>query len=100
MHSEKDEQYWRANLRVLAVLLSIWAVVSFGGGVIFVEELNAFSLGGYPLGLWISQQGALFIYVALIFIYHAWMTRLERAFSAGEEPEPPGENDPDVGAKS
>ena len=51
MHSEKDEQYWRANLRVLAVLLSIWAVVYFGGGVIFVEELNAFSLGGYPLRL-------------------------------------------------
>jgi len=97
MNTEKNENYWRANLRVLAVLLTVWALVSFVGGVILVEELNAFSLGGYPLGLWISQQGALFVYVALIFIYHAWMTRIEREYSADETSgENGGDADPGV----
>lgn len=90
MNTEKNKKYWRANLRVLAVLLSVWALVSFLGGVIFVEELNTFALGGYPLGLWISQQGALFVYVALIFIYHAWMTRIERKFAADDKSGPAG----------
>jgi putative solute:sodium symporter small subunit len=70
--------YWRANLRALAVLLSIWALVSFGCGVLLVDWLNQYSLGGYPLGLWFSQQGALYIFVMLIFVYHYWMLHIER----------------------
>ncbi len=85
MTTPTDEKYWRANIHVLVVLLSIWALVSFGGGVFFVDTLNQYSLGGYPLGIWISQQGALFVYVALIFFYHAWMSRIERLYRQDAE---------------
>ena len=65
--------YWRENIRVLVVLLSIWFAVSFGLGILLVEPLNAFSLGGFPLGFWFAQQGAIYVFVALIFVYARWM---------------------------
>ena len=72
--------YWRENIRVLVVLLSIWFAVSFGLGVLLVEPLNAFSLGGFPLGFWFAQQGAIYVFVALIFVYARWMDRVDRRF--------------------
>ncbi|WP_101759796.1 DUF4212 domain-containing protein [Oceanicoccus sp. KOV_DT_Chl] len=80
------QNYWRANKRVLVILLSVWLVVSFGLSVLLVDWLDQFSLGGFPLGYWFSHQGALLVYIALIFIYHVWMTRIETAcgFDEGE----------------
>ena len=72
--------YWRSNLRVLAVLLAIWALAGFGLGIVFVEPLNAFRIGGFPLGFWFSQQGSIGIFVILILVYALWMDRIERRF--------------------
>ncbi|MCG6896968.1 MAG: DUF4212 domain-containing protein [Thiocapsa sp.] len=85
MTPEKRAQYWGANLRLLTVLLIIWFAVSYGLGILLVEPMNAFSLGGYPLGFWFAQQGSIYVFVALIFIYAASMNRLDKKFDVGEE---------------
>jgi len=74
----KATDYWRSNLRVLAILLPIWAVAGFGLGIIFVEPLNRLRVAGFPLGFWFAQQGAIWIFVALILVYAVWMDRIER----------------------
>lgn len=83
--AESRAEYWKANLRLLAILLTIWFIVSYGFGIILVEPLNAISLGGYPLGFWFAQQGSIYIFVALIFIYAAMMNRLDRKFDVSED---------------
>ena len=70
--------WWRANLRVMALLLAIWAAVSYGAGILFVEALNRFQLGGFPLGFWFAQQGSIYTFVVLVLVYAAWMDRLDR----------------------
>ena len=82
----ESQRYWRANLRYVAVLLAIWAVVSLGGGVLFADWLDQFRLGGFKLGFWISQQGAIYCFVALIFVYVWLMNRLERRLGSVAEP--------------
>lgn len=74
--------YWRANLRLMAVLLVIWFAVSFGFGILLREQLDAVSIGGVPLGFWFAQQGAIYVFVALIFIYCFAMNRLDARFAA------------------
>jgi putative solute:sodium symporter small subunit len=78
-------QYWSENLRLLAILLTIWFVVSFGFGILLVEPLNTFMLGGYPLGFWFAQQGSIYIFVALIFFYAISMNKLDKKYDFGEE---------------
>ena len=75
--------YWRANLTIMAVLLAIWFAVSFGAGILFRETLDQFSIGGAPLGFWFAQQGAIYVFVILIFVYSALMHRLERKYHLG-----------------
>ncbi len=70
--------YWRSNLRMIALLLAIWAFVSIGLGIIFVEPLNQFHLGGFPLGFWFAQQGSIYVFILLILVYALWMDRLDR----------------------
>jgi putative solute:sodium symporter small subunit len=70
--------YWRTNLRVMAPLLFVWLVVSFGLGIVFVEPLNRLHLGGFPLGFWFAQQGSIYVFIALIFAYAFWMDRVDR----------------------
>ena len=84
---EKQDMYWRANLRLLCVLLSIWCLVSYGCGIVFVEELNQINLPGtaFPLGFWFAQQGAVFVFVALIFFYAYRMDKLDRAYGVAED---------------
>ena len=76
--------YWHATLRLLAIILLIWAIVSFGASIMFVELLNNIKLGGYPLGFWFSQQGSIYIFVALIFIYTFFMDRIDRKYDVHE----------------
>ena len=85
MTSEKRAAYWRENLRLMAVLMSLWFVVSYGAGILFVETLNQFSLGGYPLGFWFAQQGSIYVFVALIFIYVHKMNALDRKYDVDED---------------
>lgn len=81
----KMSAYWRKNLWTLAILLIIWLVVSFGCGIVFVEPLNQFKLGGYPLGFWFAQQGSIYAFVLLIFIYVIRMNFLDREFDVHED---------------
>ena len=78
---ERRKAYWRANLRILTVLMSIWFVVSFGCSILFVEPLNQIKLGGFKFGFWMAQQGSIYVFVALIFVYVKQMNKLERKFN-------------------
>lgn len=75
------EQYWRANLRLVAGCLVVWFVVSFGFGIILVEPLNTIRLGGFKLGFWFAQQGSIYTFVVLIFFYAWRMRKLDRQFA-------------------
>jgi len=76
--------YWRANRLLIALLLAIWAIVSYGCGILFIEPLNAYRLGGVPLGFWFAQQGSIYVFVVLIFIYAFGMDRLDRRYGFAE----------------
>jgi putative solute:sodium symporter small subunit len=82
---EAARAYWRANIRWLLTLLSIWFVVSYGAGILFVEPLNQFRLGGFKLGFWFAQQGSIYTFVVLIFVYVGVMNRLDKKFGVEEE---------------
>lgn len=72
--------YWRANLRLLAVLMTIWFACSFGAGILLRDFLDQFMLGGYPLGFWFAQQGSIYIFIVLIVVYVVKMRQIERKF--------------------
>ena len=80
MKPEKRRAYWRKNLHYLAGLLSVWFVVSYGCGILLVDELDTIRVGGFPLGFWFAQQGSIYVFVALIFVYVWLMNRLDRRF--------------------
>jgi putative solute:sodium symporter small subunit len=77
--------YWTANLRLIALCLSIWFLVSFVFGIILVEPLNNISLGGYKLGFWFANQGSIYVFVALIFFYANRMGKLDREHDVHED---------------
>jgi len=77
---EKRQQYWRENVRLMVVLLAIWFTISYLCGIVFVEELNTIRLGGYKLGFWFAQQGSMYGFVAIIFIYAKKMAALDRKY--------------------
>lgn len=72
--------YWRENIRLLISLMVIWFVVSFGAGILFRPFLDQFHLGGFPLGFWFAQQGAVYFFMALIFFYAWKMKKIERKY--------------------
>ena len=76
--------YWRANLRLIGTLLAIWALVSYVFGILLVDRLNAWKIGDLPLGFWFSQQGAIYVFVLLIFIYAWRMDRLDKKHGVSE----------------
>ena len=83
-HKEKMKEYWKENLRYLAILLSIWFVVSYVFGILLVEQLNTIKLGGFKLGFWFAQQGAMYVFVILIFVYVRLMNRLDKKYNVDE----------------
>jgi putative solute:sodium symporter small subunit len=78
------ELYWRANSRLIVILLSIWAFVSLGCSILFVEQLNQFNIGNLPAGFWFAQQGSIFVFVVLIFVYAFAMDRLDKKHDVEE----------------
>lgn len=82
---DKNKAYWKQNLRYLAILLSIWFLVSFGAGIVFKETLDHIQLFGFPLGFWFAQQGAIVVFVLLIFIYVRWMNKLDKEYDFDED---------------
>tara|TARA_B110000503_G_C6936139_1_gene324896 strand:- start:282 stop:539 length:258 start_codon:yes stop_codon:yes gene_type:complete len=85
MSEKNNHAYWQANLRLMLALLVIWFSVSFLAGIVFVDFLNQFRLYGYKLGFWFSQQGAIYFFVLLIFIYAWRMNALDKKFGVDEE---------------
>ena len=84
MKSKKSKDYWRKNLKYLIILLSIWFTVSFGFGVILVDQLNTFQFFGFKLGFWFAQQGSIYVFVILIFVYIYLMNRLDNNFRSSK----------------
>ncbi|MGA1029929.1 MAG: DUF4212 domain-containing protein [Flavobacteriaceae bacterium] len=82
--STEKQQYWKSNLRYLAILLAIWFLVSFLFGIVFADYLNQFHLGGFPLGFWFAQQGSIYCFVILIFVYVYLMNRLDKKHHVDE----------------
>ena len=70
--------YWLKNIRYISILLSLWFIVSFGCGILFVEQLNTIQIGGFKLGFWFAQQGSIFGFVAIIFTYIYLMNKLDQ----------------------
>lgn len=86
MSENYDSQaYWRATLSLLAKVLIIWALVSYGAGILFADSLNGIMLAGYPLGFWFAQNGAIYVFVILIFWYGKKMNQIDRKFGVEEE---------------
>ena len=85
MTNTNAADYWKANLRLLAICLSIWFVVSYLFGIILVDPLNNIRIGGYMLGFWFAQQGSMYVFVALIFFYAWRMGQLDRQFDMHED---------------
>ncbi len=84
--SESDAKaYWRENIGLVIKLLVVWFIVSFLFGILLVDMLNQIQLGGYKLGFWFAQQGSIFTFVALIFIYARKMTALDRKYGVHED---------------
>ena len=80
VQQDRQRAYWRANVRLIRNLLIIWAFVSVGCGILFVPLLNAIKLGSLPLGFWMAQQGSIFTFVILIFVYAIQMDKLDRKY--------------------
>jgi len=83
---DRHRRYWRSNTRIVLALLAVWAVVSFGCGILFKDWLDRFTLPGthFKLGFWFAQQGSIYVFVVLIFYYAKKMTALDREFGADE----------------
>ena len=77
----KAKAYWKQNLKYLTLLLSIWFLVSYVFGILLVEQLNTIRLGGFKLGFWFAQQGSIYVFVILIFIYIRLMNKLDKKFN-------------------
>jgi len=82
---KSGEAYWKAVLTLIAQVLAVWFFVSFGCGILFADALNSMSIGGYPLGFWFAQQGSMYVFVILIFVYAKLMNNLDEKFDVHEE---------------
>ena len=80
MTESKSKAYWKENIRYLCILLAVWFLVSFVAGIMLNDVLNGFKLGGFKLGFWFAQQGSMYVFVILIFIYVRLMNRLDKKY--------------------
>ena len=83
--TKKNSKYWKANLKIVFSLLTIWFISSFGFGIIFSDYLDQIKFGGFKLGFWFAQQGSIYVFVILVFVYVWLMSRLDKAFSEEED---------------
>ena len=85
MSEDRRSEYWQRNLKLVFICIIIWFVVSFGFGILLVNPLNAIKIGGYKLGFWFAQQGAIYVFVALIFFYANRVGKLDQEFGVEED---------------
>lgn len=83
--SENSDNYWKENVRLVLKLLAIWFIASFGMGILFVDFLNQYQIFGFPFGFWMAQQGAIYVFVALIFVYVVKMNKLDKKYGVDED---------------
>jgi len=81
---EQATAYWKENIRYVVMLLAIWFVVSYGAGIIFKDALNEIKIGGFKLGFWFAQQGSMYVFVVLIFVYVRLMNKLDKKYGYNE----------------
>ena len=81
---EARARYWRANLRLVAACLAIWFTVSFGFGIVLAEPLNQIRFFGFGLGFWFAQQGSIYVFIILIFLYVRWMNKLDKDYDVDD----------------
>jgi putative solute:sodium symporter small subunit len=84
MSKEKMKAYWKENLKYLAILLSIWFLVSYVFGILLVEQLDTIRIGGFKLGFWFAQQGSMYVFVIIIFVYVWLMNKLDKKYGVDE----------------
>ena len=84
MDAEKAQAYWKENIRTILALLVVWFVVSLGAGVLFIEQLNAIEISGVKLGFWFAQQGSIYAFVVLIFVYVYKMKKIDEKYGVDE----------------
>ena len=77
---DKSEKYWKINIKYVKILLIIWFTFSFLFGIILKDFLNEFSIAGFKLGFWFAQQGSIYVFVILIFVYVKLMNNLDKKF--------------------
>ncbi|OOE57122.1 hypothetical protein BZG13_09805 [Salinivibrio sp. ML323] len=82
---EHAKAYWDRNVKLMVSLLIVWFVVSFGCGILFVDALNTIQIGGYKLGFWFAQQGSIYTFLGIIFVYAKQMRKLDREFGVDDE---------------
>ena len=80
----KNQSYWKSNLKVVFSLLSLWFIASYGFGIIFSDFLDQIKIGGFKLGFWFAQQGSIFVFVTLIFVYVWLMKKLDKKYTEKE----------------
>ena len=85
MSGKNLQEYWQKNVRLLGILLGVWFLVSYGFGILFAGPLNSIQIGGFKLGFWFAQQGAIYVFIALIFIYVNRMNKLDKEYDVHEE---------------
>ena len=85
MSANNAKQYWRKNLKYVSILLSIWFLVSFVFGILLVDEFNTIRLGGFKLGFWFAQQGSIYVFVILIFVYIKLINKLDKEFGFNKD---------------
>ncbi len=76
--------YWKENIRYVLILMAVWFIVSYGAGIIFKDALNEIRLGGFKLGFWFAQQGSMYVFIILIFVYVRLMNKLDKKYGYDE----------------
>ncbi|WP_282136215.1 DUF4212 domain-containing protein [Seonamhaeicola maritimus] len=79
-NKNKAKAYWKENIKYVLILLTIWFSVSYGAGILFKDELNTFKVAGFKLGFWFAQQGSMYVFVILIFVYVRLMNKLDKKY--------------------
>lgn len=85
MDQKKRAEYWRHNIIFILSMIAIWSGVSIFGSILFVEQLNRFTIGNIPFGFWMAQQGSIFVFVVIVFVYAWYMDRLDKRYLKDDE---------------
>lgn len=85
MSNNHLQNYWKKNLQYLVILLAVWFLCSYGAGIIFKDALNSVKIGGFKLGFWFAQQGSIYIFIIIIFLYVYLMNNLDKEFDVDEK---------------